>query len=90
MELNTNRRRISVSDVIYASVMACGRTVYRATYAGMTSIEEIINALRCNGERDLTSGPLTVSLRNSSQGWTMQRLLMRRRPAPEATQLTLW
>lgn len=93
MDTNTTSpRRISVSDVIFASVMACGRTVYRATYAGMTSIEDIISAIRNSGARDLTSGPVTLSLRNSSQGWTMNRQLMRRRSAaaPEARQLTLW
>lgn len=88
MENKTNRHTVAVSDIVYATVLACGRTVYRATYAGMSSIEDIIKAVR-NGVHNVI-GPLTVSLRNGTQGWTMRSTMMRSVPSPEAVQLTLW
>lgn len=75
--------RVSATDTIFATVIACGRTVFRATYAGMSSLEDVISAIR-NGAKNAMTGPVTVSLR-SSQGWTLHRPMMRRTGAPEAT-----
>lgn len=82
-------RSVSVGDVIFATVMSCGRTVFRATYAGMSSVEDVIAALR-RGICSIVTGPLTVLLRNGTQGWTLQRPMLRRTSIPEATQLTLF
>lgn len=86
---HNGEKRVSATDIIFATVMACGRTVFRATYAGMSSIEDVIGALRRAAEK-VMQGPVTVSLRNSSQGWTLQRPMLRRAATPEATQLTLF
>lgn len=82
-------RSVSVGDIIFATVLSCGRTVFRATYAGMSSVEDVIAALR-RGINGIVSGPLTVSLRNGTQGWTLHRPMLRRALIPEATQLTLF
>ncbi|RXE70283.1 hypothetical protein ED352_10895 [Muribaculaceae bacterium Isolate-002 (NCI)] len=80
---------VSATDVIFATVMACGRTVFRATYAGMSSIEDVIDAIR-RGAKGVMAGPVTLSLRNGSQGWTVRRTMMRHAAVAEATQLTLF
>ena len=82
-------RSVSVGDIIFATVLSCGHTVFRATYAGMSSVEDVIAALR-RGISGIASGPLTVSLRNGTQGWTLHRPMLRRALIPEATQLTLF
>lgn len=86
---NESLRKVSATDVIFATVMSCGRTVFRATYAGMNSVEDIIVAIR-RGLHNAVSGPLTLSLRNGTQGWTLSRPMLRRATMPEATQLTLF
>ncbi len=78
---------VSATDVVFATVIACGRTVFRATYAGMSSLEDILAALR-RGVRGVMAGPVTVSLRNGTQGWTVRRTLMRRNES-EGMQLSL-
>lgn len=87
--MNKNgERRVLTTDTIFATVMSCGRMVYRATYAGMRSVEDVIAALRRAAARYMT-GPVTVTLRNSTQGWSMNSAMMRR-SAPEGMQLTLF
>lgn len=80
---------VSATDVVFATVIACGRTVFRATYAGMSSLEDIIDAVR-RGARNVMKGPVTVALRNGTQGWTSRHTLLRSAYMPEATQLTLF
>lgn len=89
IQKNETLRSVSAADVIFATVMSCGRTVFRATYAGMNSVEDIIAAIR-RGIHSVVTGPLTLSLRNGTQGWTLSRPMLRRAPMPEATQLTLF
>lgn len=84
---NSKTAIVSATDIIFATVMACGCTVFRATYAGMRSVEDILAALR-RGARSVMAGPVTVSLRNGTQGWTVRRTLMRRNE-PEGMQLSL-
>lgn len=88
MKADKIKNRVMSGDVIFATVMSCGRTVFRATYAGVRSLDDVLAAVMC-GTRNLLSGPATVSLRNGTQGWTVNRV-MRRVSVPEATQLTLW
>lgn len=85
---NSKATIVSATDVIFATVMACGRTVFRATYAGMSSLEDILTALR-HGAHSVMAGPVTVSLRNGTQGWTVRRTMMRS-TMPEGTQLSLF
>lgn len=83
---------ISTSDIIYATVLSCGRTIYRATFAGMSSAEDIYNAVR-RAAKETQLGPATVTLRNSTQGWSMKRAMTRSRPLSsqsEAVQLSLF
>lgn len=73
-------RELSATDILFATVTTCGRTIFCATYAGMTSVEDVFAALRRGAHDLLMAGPVTVSLRNRSQGWTLRRTLLRRPP----------
>lgn len=84
-----NKNRITIGDTIYATVMSCGHIVYTERFAGMSSVEEVYRYLRNTLSRN-NAGPLTIILRNGTQGWTLRSNIMRRTVTPEATQLTLW
>lgn len=88
MKADAIKNKVMSGDVIFATVISCGRTVFRATYGGVRSLDDVIAAVM-RVTRNLLPGPATISLRNGTQGWTVNRM-MRRTPVPEATQLTLW
>lgn len=72
-------RELSATDILFATVTTCGRTIFCATYAGMTSVEDVFAALR-RSTREMMTGSVTVSLRNRTQGWTLRRTVLRQQP----------
>ncbi|MCC8176719.1 MAG: hypothetical protein LIO91_09885 [Bacteroidales bacterium] len=78
--------KISSSDLLFATVTCGGNTLFCGRLSGLASMGEVIRFLR----RSLgdAMGLMTLTLRNSSQGWTT-RSVLQMAPA-EGTQLTLF
>lgn len=81
------------SDKIFATVITRGVTIYRTTFEGNLSFEEIIRAIS-RSISGLAAGMVTIILRNSTQGWALRKA-MRLKPyipssVPEPVQLTLF
>lgn len=65
---------INSSDIIFATLTQQGRQVASFRFSGMTTFTDIIRRVRSAvaGSR----GIVTLSLRNSSQGWSHDRRLI--------------
>lgn len=59
------------SDTIFATIRQRGRLLLTLQLHGVTSLSDIINRLR--GE---IKGLATISLRNSTQGWSRDHTVM--------------
>lgn len=75
------------TDVIFATVTRRGRTIASLSLSGVTSLAQIINHIRSLVSD--TMGILTLSLRNSTQGWRQERNIILK-PHCRATQLSLF
>ncbi len=56
---------ISSTDTIFATVCQRGRQVYSTVGTGFTSMSDVVGRLR-----GAASGMVTLTVRNSSQGWS--------------------
>lgn len=61
-------RKIEYNDVMFATILQHGRTLYTARICGMTSMADIVRYISTNFGTIL--GMFTLNLRNGSQGWT--------------------
>lgn len=61
-------RTIEITDVLYATIMQHGRTIYTARICGVTSMAEIVRFISHN--MGSIMGMFTLNLRNGSQGWS--------------------
>lgn len=67
---------ISDNDTIFATLMNRGRVVAEATLTGVSSVSHVMRVMRAAAPGIL--GLSTLSLRNSSQGWsTTQTVYLR-------------
>lgn len=61
-------RKIEYNDVMFATIMQHGRTIFNARICGVTSIGEIMRYI--SSEIGQLIGMFTLNLRNGSQGWS--------------------
>ncbi|MDE6308587.1 MAG: hypothetical protein K2L93_06440 [Muribaculaceae bacterium] len=61
-------RKIHITDVLFATIMQHGRTIYTARICGVTSMSEIVKIISSN--MGTIMGMFTLNLRNGSQGWS--------------------
>lgn len=67
-------KTIALSDIIFATVIRRGITVAMVKLNGLTSLAQIVARVRASlGE---IKGMVTLTLRNSSRGWTDSRAVM--------------
>lgn len=69
-----NTFSVTVSDVVFVNVAACGRNLVSFTLKGNSSTDELMSALR--GMLAGYKGLLSVNLRNSTQG-TATKVVLR-------------
>lgn len=62
--------KIESTDYIFAEASAMGNSFFNFEGQGITSFSQLINLLRANGA---PKGLITVTVRNSSQGWASSR-----------------
>lgn len=75
------------TDVMFATVKQRGNTLATLRLSGMSSLADIINYIKTIVKGRM--GLLTLSLRNSTQGWAQERnIILEPRRVP--TQLTLF
>lgn len=61
-------KKISLSDKVFATVSFLGRTILNCSFEGIDSLEELIRRV----SRAIDNPPrgfLTLTIRNSTQGW---------------------
>lgn len=68
--------RITVNDQIFATLMMRGRVLAQATMSGVSSFSSIMEHLR--GVAPDANGLGTVSVRNTSQGWSASQTVFLR------------
>ena len=66
---------ISISDIIYATVVRRGTTLITVKLSGIASLHDLLARLRREISRD-TTGLVTLILRNGSQGWSRSHRLL--------------
>ncbi|MDE6300386.1 MAG: hypothetical protein K2M19_01540 [Muribaculaceae bacterium] len=62
---------INATDNLFASATIMGRQVFQFAGSGIGSLGELINRVR--NTPGLMSGLVTLTVRNTSQGWSQSR-----------------
>lgn len=73
-----NLRKISIDDVIFATVIRNGMKIASMTLSGMGSIVDLLAAV--SSRVGIVTGLVTLKLRNYTQGWADTRSMMLTRP----------
>ncbi len=79
---------ISISDVIFASIIKQGRHIATFRLSGLSSFKDAIHQLRCIVNSSL--GLVTVNFRNSTQGWSRNQSMMLTPILTNGVQLSLF
>lgn len=79
---------INASDIIFATVTQCGKTIASVRLSGMNTFNDIVKYLSTLLKN--TAGLLTLSLRNGTQGWQQQRSIMFATKPAAPVQLSLF
>lgn len=77
--ISLTMQTIDYTDVVFATIIQRGRTLYSARISGMSSVAEVMKYLHSAVGK--VAGMVTLNLRNSSQGWSTQTYLRIQRPA---------
>ena len=65
---------INSTDRVFATLSRFGSIIYNVELSGVTSMSDVVRRIR--GEVKSGSGILSLTLRNSSQGWSRSASIM--------------
>lgn len=65
---------INSTDRVFATLSQFGSIIYNVELSGVTSMSDVVRRLR--GEVKSGGGLLSLTLRNSSQGWSRSASIM--------------
>ena len=65
---------INSNDRVFATLSQFGSIIYNVELSGVTSMSDVVRRIR--GEVKSVSGLLSLTLRNSSQGWSRSASIM--------------